>query len=255
VRFGGPARWVVVGAVLALAGVGAAVAAAPTVWAIDLPSLPTVTAPTLPVTTPTVGLPQPPPPPPPVGPPPPAPPPPAPPPSAPPPPTPASPPPSPAGSPPAPAAGAAAPQGSRPAPHTSATTSGKKAELRQAAPERRRGAIAKAAPNGETTTPRGTAPPSATGGKTAAAEWTFGVRPHDSGGLGEPLASILPGSKETQLGLLFVLMAAIFLLGLGALPRQVVPHPTAAAFIARRRTIIATAGFAALTAFLVSYLT
>jgi len=246
---------VIVGALLALAGMGAAVAAAPTVWAIDLPSLPTVTVPTLPVTTPTIGLPQPPPSPPPVGPPPPTPPPPAPPPPAPPPPPP-SPPPSPAGSPPAPAAGAAAPQRSQPAPHTSATASGNKAELRQAAPERRRRAIAKAASNGATTTPRGAAPPSASGGETAApAERTFGVRPHDSGGLGEPLASILPGSKETQLGLLFVLTAAIFLLGLGALPRQVVPHPTAAAFIARRRAIIATAGLAALTAFLVSYLT
>ena len=65
---------------------------------------------------------------------------------------------------------------------------------------------------------------------------------------------MLPGSGETQLGLLFVLTAAIFLLGLGALPRQAVPHPVAAAFIARRRMLIAAAGLTALAAFLFSYL-
>jgi len=112
-----------------------------------------------------------------------------------------------------------------------------------------------AATRGATATPTGTVPLSATGKTAAAAQRTLGVGPHDSGGLGAPLASILPGSKETQLGLLFVLTAAIFLLGVGALPRQVVPHATAAAFIARRRTLIAAAGLAALAAFLVSYLT
>ena len=40
---------------------------------------------------------------------------------------------------------------------------------------------------------------------------------------------------------------------LGALPRQAVPHSGAAAFVARRRPLIAAGGLAALTAFLVSY--
>jgi outer membrane biosynthesis protein TonB len=255
VRFGGPARWGIAGAVLALAGIGVAVAEAPAVRAIDLPSLPTVTAPTLPVTTPTITLPQPPPPPP-AGPPPPAPPPPAPPPPAPPPPappTPAPPPPSSAGSPPPAPAGAVAPRRIRSEPRAARVASAKKTWLRSAAQERRR-APDKAASTGPNAPPAGTSPPSA-GDKTAApAQRSPRIGPHDSGGLGAPIASILPGSKETQLGLLFVLTAAIFLLGLGALPRQVVPHPAAAAFIARRRTLIAAAGLTALTAFLVSYL-
>jgi hypothetical protein len=65
---------------------------------------------------------------------------------------------------------------------------------------------------------------------------------------------VLPGSQKTQLALLLLLSAAIFLLGLGALPRRVVPHPSAAAFIARRRPFIAGAGLASLAVFLVSYL-
>ena len=80
-----------------------------------------------------------------------------------------------------------------------------------------------------------------------------GPPPHDSGLLGAPVPRILPGSRQTQLALLSVLAGAILLLGLGALPRQVVPHPGAAAFVARRRPLIAAAGLAALTAFLVSY--
>lgn len=80
-----------------------------------------------------------------------------------------------------------------------------------------------------------------------------GPRPHDSGVLGARVSRILPGSGGTQLALLIVLAVAIFLLGLGALPRQVIPHPTAASFIARRRALIALAGLATLGAFLVSY--
>jgi hypothetical protein len=80
-----------------------------------------------------------------------------------------------------------------------------------------------------------------------------GPAPHDSGLLGAPVPRILPGSPQTQLVLLSVLAGAIFLLGLGAVPRQVVPHPGAAAFVARRRPLIAAAGLAALTAFLISY--
>ena len=52
---------------------------------------------------------------------------------------------------------------------------------------------------------------------------------------------------------MIVLLGAILLLALGALPRGVVPHAGAAAFVARRRAIFAAAGLAALTAFLVSY--
>jgi hypothetical protein len=80
-----------------------------------------------------------------------------------------------------------------------------------------------------------------------------GPAPHESGLLGTPVPRILPGSRETQLALLSVLAGAIFLLGVGALPRQVVPHSGAAAFVARRRPLIAAGGLAALTAFLVSY--
>jgi hypothetical protein len=81
-------------------------------------------------------------------------------------------------------------------------------------------------------------PSSATGKKTsAAAERAIESRPHDSGGLSAPLSAALPGSGETEL-----------------VPRQAVPHPAAAAFIARRRVLIAAAGLTALTAFLFSYL-
>lgn len=77
---------------------------------------------------------------------------------------------------------------------------------------------------------------------------------HDSGGvLGARASKIIPGSGGTQLALLIVLLGAILLLALGALPRGVVPHPAAAAFVARRRAVFAAAGLAALAAFLVSY--
>jgi hypothetical protein len=50
-----------------------------------------------------------------------------------------------------------------------------------------------------------------------------------------------------------MLAGAIFLLGLGALPSEVIPHPGAAAFLIRRRVLVAAAGFAALGAFLFAY--
>ena len=84
-------------------------------------------------------------------------------------------------------------------------------------------------------------------------EQALGFRPHDSGGPASPFSVALPGSGKTQLGLLLVLTAAIFLLGLGALPRQAIPHPAAGAFIVRRRALIAAGGLAALATFLVSY--
>ena len=77
--------------------------------------------------------------------------------------------------------------------------------------------------------------------------------PHRSGVLGARAAKILPGSGGTQFVLLIVLTCAIFLLALGAVPRRVVPHPGAAALLARHRAAVAAGGLAALTAFLVSY--
>ena len=92
-------------------------------------------------------------------------------------------------------------------------------------------------------------------GKTASAPEHAAAPPgtHDSGLLGAPVSAIVPSSRETQLALLIVLAAATFLLGIGAVPRQVIPHPGAAAFIARYRPLVAAAGLFALTAFLVSY--
>jgi hypothetical protein len=77
--------------------------------------------------------------------------------------------------------------------------------------------------------------------------------PRSSGVLGARAGKVLPGSGETQLVLVLVLASAILLLGLGSLPRQVIPHPGAAAFLVRRRGLVAGAGFTALTAFLVAY--
>ena len=77
--------------------------------------------------------------------------------------------------------------------------------------------------------------------------------PRASGVLGAQASKVLPASGKAQLGLLIVLAAAIFLLGLGTLPVEVIPHPAAAAFIARRRAVVAAGGLAALAAFLVAY--
>jgi hypothetical protein len=76
---------------------------------------------------------------------------------------------------------------------------------------------------------------------------------HGSGVLGARASTILPGSGGTELALLIVLSLAIFLLGLGALPREVVPNAAASALLARRRALIAIAGMGALAAFVVSY--
>jgi hypothetical protein len=75
----------------------------------------------------------------------------------------------------------------------------------------------------------------------------------DSGILGARASKLLPGSGETQLALLIVLIAAIALLAVGATPREIVPGAAPAAFVARRRPLFALAGLAALAAFLVSY--
>ena len=245
--FGGPVRWVVASATLALLGAGTAVVAAPAGWAIDLPTLPTITTPTLPVTTPSVSLPLPSPPPPP----PPAPV------TQPPPPPPATPPPSSVPSPPPPSADVSAPG---PSPKTSTPTESQSAHAAsspraaQAPPPRPTGgrppaAAAKGSVEGPSSTssephPSRTASPP---------EQALGFRAHHSRGLAPAVSAALPGSGETQLGLLLVLTAAIFLLGIGALPRQAIPHPVAGAFIVRRRALICAGGLAALAAFLVSY--
>jgi hypothetical protein len=88
---------------------------------------------------------------------------------------------------------------------------------------------------------------SATSGPPSAAA------PKRSGVLGSSASKILPASDETQLALLVVLAAAIFLLALGALPRAAVPYPAVGTFLTRCRPLIAAAGFAALTAFAISY--
>jgi hypothetical protein len=78
-------------------------------------------------------------------------------------------------------------------------------------------------------------------------------RSSSAGILGARISKILPGSGRAQLALLLILSVAIFLLALGALPRQLVPHPGTAAFLAQRRALIALAGLTALATFLVSY--
>jgi hypothetical protein len=79
------------------------------------------------------------------------------------------------------------------------------------------------------------------------------AHPQSAGVLGTHVSKLLPGSGETQLELLLLLSAAIFLLGLGALPLEMVPHPAAAALLARHRSLIAAGGLAALVMFVVSY--
>lgn len=93
------------------------------------------------------------------------------------------------------------------------------------------------------------------GGELAAGKAAAALPPRPPGGiLGAAASKVLPEGGGTQLGLLVVLAAAIFLLAVGALPREAVPHAGTAAFIGRRRTAIATAGLGALAAFLISYL-
>jgi hypothetical protein len=90
-------------------------------------------------------------------------------------------------------------------------------------------------------------------GKTAAGPGVGSARVRRAGILGVRASKIIPGSGKTQVALLIVLLCAIVLLAIGAVPRRLVPHAGAAAFLARRRPFFALAGLAALTAFLVSY--
>ena len=70
---------------------------------------------------------------------------------------------------------------------------------------------------------------------------------------GPTSGNVLPHSKPLRIGLLLVLLVAILLLGLGALPRSAVPHTGAAAALAHRRAEIAAAGGLAFVAFLLVY--
>ncbi|MGB2952940.1 MAG: hypothetical protein WBB74_06070 [Gaiellaceae bacterium] len=78
---------------------------------------------------------------------------------------------------------------------------------------------------------------------------TKAERAHAIGGTLDQVASKPP----LRPGLLVLLSLAVFLLGVGALPRTVVPHPRAAALLAQHRLEIAAGGAAAFVAFLVAY--
>jgi hypothetical protein len=109
--------------------------------------------------------------------------------------------------------------------------------------------------------PRGGDGAAGTGSKTgrtgaAGAEGVGGFaasRPRSSLGGGTGTGGLTAPSSPVQVGLLAVLSLAIFLLGVGSLPRTVIPHPRTAALIARRRPEIAAGGVGALVAFLVAY--
>ena len=93
-------------------------------------------------------------------------------------------------------------------------------------------------------------------GKLASADTSLGKpRGRPGGGiLGAHATKVLPGSGTTQVALLIILVGAIVLLAIGAVPRTAVPHPAAAAFLSERRAVFAGAGLAALAAFVVSYI-
>ena len=97
---------------------------------------------------------------------------------------------------------------------------------------------------------RAWAPAGQSSGKLAVGK----IRDAPTKGSGVLAASkVLPGNGRTPLRLLIVLAAAIVLLALGTLPHEVVPHPAVAAFLARRRVLIAAAGLSALLGFVVAY--
>ena len=81
----------------------------------------------------------------------------------------------------------------------------------------------------------------------AAAPGAFTPAPHHNGVLGATAARILPHSRGARIALLAMLTLGILLLGLGAVPERMVPHPAAAAFLARDRVILAAGGLAVMT--------
>jgi hypothetical protein len=91
-------------------------------------------------------------------------------------------------------------------------------------------------------------------GARAAAPPALTARPHHEGVLGATAARVLPHSSAARVALLAVLSLALFLLGLGALPERMVPHPAAAVFLARERFLFALGGLAVLAGAMVVYL-
>ena len=88
----------------------------------------------------------------------------------------------------------------------------------------------------------------------AAASGALTARPHHKGVLGVTVARVLPHSRAARVALLAILALAVLSLGLGALPERMVPHPAAAAFLARTRVLFAAGGLAVLTGVGVAYL-
>jgi len=80
------------------------------------------------------------------------------------------------------------------------------------------------------------------------------ARPHHKGVLGVTAARVLPHSRAARIALLAALTLGILLLGLGAVPERIVPHPAAAAFLARDRVILAAGGLAVMTGVGLAYL-
>ena len=80
----------------------------------------------------------------------------------------------------------------------------------------------------------------------AAAPRALTARPHHKGVLGATVARVLPDSRGARIALLAVLALAVLLLGLGALPERMVPHPAGAAFLARERFLFAVGGLSLL---------
>jgi hypothetical protein len=81
---------------------------------------------------------------------------------------------------------------------------------------------------------------------------TFGNSPQERSAA-RPVLDRLAPSSSLQVGLLVMLALALFLLGIGALPAEILRHPRAAAALAERRAVIAAGGAAALIAFVVAY--
>jgi hypothetical protein len=80
------------------------------------------------------------------------------------------------------------------------------------------------------------------------------IRPHHEGVLGATVTRVLPHSRGARITLLAVLTLGILLLGLGAVPERIVPHPATAAFLARDRVILAAGGLAVMTGVGLAYL-
>ena len=107
---------------------------------------------------------------------------------------------------------------------------------------------------GRPSMPTGSRKPSLASSQTGKASGAGKVAAPDHGGvLGARVGKVLPGSRGTQVALLAVLALAIALLFFGTVPPEIVPHSGTAAFLARRRALIAGAGVAALTVFLLAY--